>query len=595
MTMLHETLAKLRRAIRLPACCPWKGRVTSASLRDDLTAGLTGAVIVLPQGVAFALIAGLPPEYGLYTAIVPTAMAALFGSSHHLVSGPTTAISVVVFTYLAALAQPFTPHYIQLALAMTFLAGLVQLGLGMAKMGGLINFVSQSVMTGFTVGAALFIALGQIGHLLGLQLPRQSFWRFGQAVWAKLPETNLTALAVGACAVAVAVLFRAWYPRLPALLLAMFAASGLGMLLGGDLAMVGALPSRLPPLSWPLVSPVELAGLVPGAVAVAMLGLAEAVAIARSVASRTGQMLDNNQEFIGQGLANIAGGFTSAYASSGSFTRTGVNLQAGGKTPVAGLVSAGAVAAILLLVAPLTAYLPMAAVAGVLLVVASGLIHVREIQRIMRTSRAESIIMGITALSCVLVDLEFALFSGVMLSLLFYLNRTAHPHFIVLAPDPSALRRPWVNVRRKGLAECPQIKILRLDGSIFFGAASNITEEMHRILAEEPAKKHILLVASGVNFIDVTGCQMVFQEETILAKEGRRLYLCSLKEEVLDTLRRCGCMGGLGKDVVFRKKPEALRGMLKNLDYGICACCEARVFTECGNLPQGYCALDRPE
>ncbi len=594
MSMLHDSLARLRQVVHLPACCPWKGRVTTVNLKADFLAGLTGAIIVLPQGVAFALIAGLPAEYGLYTAIVPTAMAALFGSSHHLISGPTTAISVVIFTNLAVLAQPFTPHYIQLALALTFLAGLVQLGLGMAKMGGLINFVSQAVMTGFTVGAALIIALGQIGHLLGLHLPRQSFWKFGQTVWEQLPHTNLNALAVGACAVATAAFFRARYPRLPGLLLAMLAASTLAALLGGDLAMVGALPSQLPPLSLPLVNPIELAALMPGAVAVAMLGLAEAVSIARSVASRTGQALDNNQEFIGQGLANIAGSFTSSYASSGSFTRTGVNLAAGAKTPVAALVSAAAVGAVLLLVAPLTAYLPMAAVAGVLLVVAFGLIHVREIHRIMRTSRVESIIMGITAVSCVLVNLEFALFSGVMLSLLFYLNRTAHPHFITLAPDPSLPRRPWSNVKRKGLAECPQIKILRLDGSIFFGAVNNITVELHQILSHEPEKKHILLVASGVNFIDVTGCQMVFQEETILAKEGRKLYLCSLKEEVLDTLRRCGCMGGLGKDVVFRKKPEALRGVLKNLDDNVCACCEARVFAECRNLPYGYCLVEPP-
>ena len=594
MSTLRDVVQTLGRHIKMPACCIWRERLSRASLKDDLLAGLTGAVIVLPQAVAFALIAGLPPEYGLYTAIVPTALAALFGSSHHLISGPTTAISIVVYANLTAMADPFTPRYIELALLLTFLTGFFQLGLGMAKMGGLINFVSQAVMTGFTAGAAVLIALGQMGHLLGVGLPKGSIGVLVGALPGALARADGPSVAVGATALAVAFLFKRFYPRLPGLLAAMAASGGLAWLLGGEAAgikMAGALPGGLPPLSWPLAEASSLGALVPGALAVAMLGLAEAVSIARAVAATTGQRLDNNQEFVGQGVSNLVGSFFSSYASSGSFTRTGVNLQARAQTPMAAVFSALAVALAAVLLAPLTAHLPMAGVAGVLLVVAGGLIHVRDIERIVRTSGQEALVMGITAISCLAVNLEFALFAGVMISLLFYLNRTSHPHFITLAPYTDGQKRHLVNIERTHLPECPQVKILRLDGSIFFGAVNHISEEMNTIL-EGSQQKHVILVASGVNFIDVTGCQMVFQQETSLGKEGRRLYLCSLKQEVLDTLRRGGCMQGLGRDSVFGSKSEALRAVLKNIDYSICCNCRVRVFKECGTVEDGFCRLD---
>ncbi|MFZ5426651.1 MAG: SulP family inorganic anion transporter [Thermodesulfobacteriota bacterium] len=595
MSLVSRITAFLADSLALPACCVWRERLSKASLKADLAAGVTGAVIVLPQGVAFALVAGLPPEFGLYTAIVPTILAALFGSSHHLISGPTTAISIVVFANISVLAAPMTPGYVELALLLTFLAGTFQLILGMAKMGGLINFVSQAVMTGFTAGAAVLIALGQLSHFLGVQLPKGSMGALLGALPAAISHADPASVAVGSTALLVALYFRKRHPRLPGLLFAMAASSLLAWALGGagkGLAMAGALPGGLPPLSWPFARLSSLGELVPGALAVAMLGLAEAVSIARAVASETGQKLDNNREFIGQGISNMAGSFFSSYASSGSFTRTGVNVQSGARTPMAAVFSALAVALCVLLIAPLTAHLPMAGVAGALLVVAGGLIHARDIERIVRTSNNEALVMGITAVSCLAVNLEFALFAGVMLSLLFYLNRTSHPNFITLAPEAAGHKRHLTNIARKPLPECPQVKILRLDGSIFFGAVNHITEELDHILELSKHQKHVIIVASGVNFIDVTGCQMVFRQETSLEKEGRKLYLCSLKQDVLDTLRRGGCMQGLGRDQVFETKSEAIREVLRHIDYAICCRCTARVFKECESITDGLCPID---
>jgi sulfate permease, SulP family len=585
-------LERLKRL--LPHILPflsWWPTVTKRSLRADVWAGLTGAVIVLPQGVAFAAIAGLPPQYGLYAAMVPVVVAALFGSSHHLISGPTTTASLVIFANVSLLTAPGSPDYLRLVLALTLLAGVFKLALGLARLGGVVNFVSHSVVTGFMAGAAILIATSQCGHFLGLTLARGgSFWDTWAELLRRLPESNPRVLAVGAFTLAAALIIRRIHPKAPALLLAMVLGSLLSLLLDGQahgVRLVGALPASLPPLSLPGFDLDTLRTLVPGAMAVAMLGLAEAVSIARAVATRSQQHIDNSQEFIGQGLANIVGSFFSAYATSGSFTRTGVNYEAGAKTPLAAVFSSLFLAGIVLLVAPVTAYLPIAAMAGVIMLVAAGLIDLRAIRHIIRTDRTEAGVLAVTFLSTLFVQLEFAIYAGVILSLLLYLRRTSHPHFITLAPDPGSPQLPLVNARRHGLAECPQLMILRLDGSIFFGAVNHIAEELHRIVAAHSEQCHILIVGSGINFVDAGGCQMLFHEAGAMKQSGREIYFCSLKAEVMDLLTRGGCLSRIGLGNVFRGEGEAIAGLMHRLDPERCACCAGRVFSECAGRPGG--------
>jgi SulP family sulfate permease len=582
--------AKTLLPLVLPFLSWWPG-VGRRSLRADLWAGLTGAVIVLPQGVAFAAIAGLPPEYGLYAAMVPVIVAALFGSSHHLISGPTTTASLVIFANVSLLADPGSPDYLRLVLALTFLAGVFKLALGLARLGGVVNFVSHSVVTGFMAGAAILIATSQLGHFLGLTLPRGgSFWESWSELLRQLPGFNPWVLAVGASTLVAALVIRRINRKAPALLLAMIVGSLVSLLLDGQdhgLRLVGALPASLPPLSLPGFDLDTLRTLIPGALAVAMLGLAEAVSIARAVAVRSQQHIDNSQEFIGQGLANIVGSFFSAYATSGSFTRTGVNYEAGAKTPLAAVFSALFLAGIVLLVAPVTAYLPIAAMAGVILLVAASLINVRAIRHIVRTDRAEAGVLTTTFLATLFVELEFAIYAGVMLSLLLYLRRTSHPHFIALAPDSGSPHRPLVNARRHGLPGCPQLMVLRLDGSIFFGAVNHIAEELHRIVAGSPEQCHILIVGSGINFVDAGGCHMLFHEAGAMKLSGREIYFCSLKAEVMDLLARGGCLSRIGPDNVYRGEGEAIAGVVSRLDPERCACCPVRVFRECAGRPGG--------
>ena len=567
----------------------WRLLVTKRTLRADLLAGITGAIIVLPQGVAFAIIAGLPPEYGLYSAIVPAIIAALFGSSFHLISGPTTAISIVIFTSLSPLAAPSSPEYIRMALTLTFLAGLFQLALGLARLGAMVNFVSHSVVVGFTAGAAILIATSQLSNVIGITaVKKHSFMHIWADIVARLPETNFYVLGIALVTLSTAILFKFFLPRLPGMLIAMIGGSVVSLLLNGSehgVHLVGSLPGHLPPLSLPDLTTASIRQLAPAALAIAMLGLTEAVSIARSIATRSEQRIDNNQEFIGQGLSNVMGSFFSSYASSGSFTRTGVNYNTGAKTPMAAVFAALALTGILLLIAPLTAYLPIASMAGILLLVAHNLIDTHHIRAIFRTSRPEAAVMAVTFFATLFVELEFAIYVGVILSLVLYLNRTSHPNFVTIVPDPDAVRRSFINIQKKPLPECPQPKIIRIDGSIFFGAVNHVAEELDQITRESPEQAHILIVGSGINFIDVAGCQILSQESHRLKVNGRQVYLCSLKSTVIDVMKRGGCQKSIGQENVFHSKRDALKSIVPRLDPERCRHCTVRIFHECTGMP----------
>lgn len=558
------------------------------TLGADLIAGVTGAVIVLPQGIAFATIAGLPAEYGLYSAIVPVIVAALFGSSHHLISGPTTAISIVIFSKISILASPFSNEYIQLALTLTFIVGLIQLALGLARFGATVNFVSHSVVVGFTAGAAILIATSQLGTFFGVPLSKGgSFLHTWSELFHLLPGINFYSFSIALTTFLAAALLRRFLPRWPGLLSAMIFGSSLALILNGKahgLAFVGALPTSLPPLSLPYLSIDTLRALTPGALAVAMLGLAEAVSIGRSIATCSHQRIDNNREFIGQGLSNIVGSFFSSYASSGSFTRSGVNYSGGAKTPMAAVFAALALALILLLIAPLTAYLPIPAMAGILVFVAYGLIDWHHIKAIFSMSKSETVVLSSTLLSTLFLELEFAIFSGVLLSLLLYLNRTSHPHFITIAPDPASNKSRFVDVTNEDVPECEQLKLIRIDGSIFFGAVNHIAEELHLITKQNPNQRHIVIVGSGINFIDVSGCEMLFQESHNMHLEGKELYLCSLKEDVIKVLARGKCAKNIGR--IFSSKSEAIEAILPLLDKEHCMHCTSRVFWQCESMAE---------
>ena len=590
-----QTMPRTHASFRLPASARrflpfllWWPMVGRATLKHDLLAGLTGAIVVLPQGVAFATIAGMPPEYGLYAGMLPAVIAALFGSSWHLVSGPTTAASIVLFSVLSPHAEPGSAAFVQNALTLTFMVGAIQLGLGLARLGALINFISHSVVIGFTAGAAILIATSQVKHFFGIELPRgSSFADSWGAVIARAAEIDPYIFGVTGFTLGLGVLTQRLAKRLPYMIVAMLGGSLLSVALkafGGpgaaSISTVGALPGALPPLSSPQFTLGAFQDLATAALAVSLLALTEAVSIARALAVRSGQHIDGNQELVGQGLSNLFGSFFSSYVATGSFNRSGLNYAAGAKTPMASILASLLLVAIVLLVAPLAAYLPNAAMAGVLFLVAWGLIDFHHIRQILRAGHEETIIFGATFLATLLLNLEMAILLGVFLSLGFYLSRTSRPRVLSRVPDSRGERRKFVS--DPALPECPQLKIVRIDGSLFFGAVSHVQEQLRALEAEQPGQKHLVIVASGINFIDLAGAEFLAQEARLRRAAGGDLWLIRVKPQVRETLENGGYLDYIGADHLFEGKSEAFAHIYARLDREVCRRCDKRIFRECG-------------
>ena len=569
----------------------WGRHLNRETVRADFMAGITGAAIVLPQGVAFATIAGMPPEYGLYASIVPAIVAALFGSSWHLVSGPTTAASVVMFSSLSALAEPGSAQYISLAITLAFMVGVTQFAMGILKLGALVNFISHSVIVGFTAGAALLIAAKQAKIFLGLEIPENGqFYESVSYLWQNWSAFHPMVIIVSFTTLAAHFVFKKKWPVFPPMIAALVLGSLVGVALNLTLGeektgiyMVGALPQQLPPLSSPRFSVEVFRDLAPLALAMTLFALTEAVSISRSIALKSGQPIQGNQEFLGQGLSNIAGSFFSAYVATGSFNRSGANYEAGAKTPLAAITAGVLVIPFVLLVAPLTAYLPKAAVAAILILVAWRIINFAQIRTIITADQKEAAIMLVTFASTIFFKLEFAILFGVILSLMIYLRKTSRPKILSRVPNPSLKNRKFDSA--VSLPECPQMKTLRLDDSLYFGSVTHVGE-MFRLYREHyPEQVHLLLLTKGINQVDYTGAELLKTEARERRKMGGDLYLYRFKDSASKVLEKGGYLKFIGKNNIFDSKNEAIAHIFENLDKRICATCDKRIFEECRTVP----------
>jgi SulP family sulfate permease len=322
--------------------------------------------------------------------------------------------------------------------------------------------------------------------------------------------------------------------------------------------LVGQMPARLPPPSLPDFSLQTVRQLAPKALAVALLGLIEAISIGRAIAAKSRQPIDGNQEFIGQGLSNIVGSFFSSYAGSGSFTRSGINYQTRAITPLSAVFAAVLLALLLLLIAPLTAYLPIAAMGGIILLVAYNLIDLHRIRTIIRTSGEETAVMVTTFLATLFLELEFAIYAGVLLSLILFLNRTAHPRIVNMARNPDESGPPLIETDK----ECPNVKIIRIDGSLFFGSVNHVAEYVHNIDKQLIHKNDVLIVGCGINLMDVAGAEMLAHEARRRRAQQGDLYLCEIKPNVMGVLERSGYVKIIGRDHFFATQREAIDHIL---------------------------------
>lgn len=572
---------------RISPLRPWFREQSPASIRADVLAGLTNATIVLPQGVAFAIIAGMPPEYGLFTAIVVTIVAAIWGSSRVMVSGPTTAISAVLFATLSGLAIPGSAEYIALALTLTFLVGVLQFGAGLAGLGGLISFISHSVIVGFTAAAAVLIGVSQLGPALGLSGGEGGVLHRLTQIFNTIDDLDPAAIGIAGITLLTLIVCARISRRLPHYIIALIVGALSALILGdlaANVAMFAPLDATRPEFGAPQLQLETIGALLPTAAAVACVGLLEAISIGKSFAIRREEAYDSSQEMVGQGLSNITGSFFQCYAGSGSFTRSGLNAESGATSPLSAIFAAGFLVVLLALIAPFVRYVPVPAMAAIILYVAWKLINFNEIRHIFAASRSETIILAATFLTGILSELDFAILVGVIASLSAFLHKSSHPVVAVGAPTDINNRRVFMNAEVYDLPQCPQIRFMRIEGPLFFASVDHVAQEFKRI-EEKDGIKTCILNLKGVGKLDLAGADFILAQARRARKYGHDLHLIASNPSILKTLERLHCLDVLGAGNVHAHKSEVIGKTVQHASDSVCAACTIRCFNECASKP----------
>ncbi|NOX62215.1 MAG: STAS domain-containing protein [Chloroflexi bacterium] len=567
-------------------------------LRPDFVAGLTVAIVSLPQAIVFAFIAGLPPAMGLYGIIVGSIVGALWGSSRHMHSGPTNTSSLLTLSVVMSVAVVGTPEFAAAAGLLALMVGVFRLVVGVARLGMLANFVSDAVIVGFTAGAGILIAINQLPHLLGLHLERSpNFLGTLEQIGVHLPEVHTASLIIGVGSMLVIVLLRRINPKLPGPLIAMVLAAlavGFYHLDQQGVVVIGELPRGLPPLASIPVTNWDLIGkLSTGALAIGAIGLVEATSISRSIASLTGQRLDSNQEFVGQGLACIACGLFSGYVSSASFNRSAVNLQAGARTQVAAALSGVLVLTAMIALAPYAALLPRAALAGVLMIIAYRMVDRQEIIRLLHGGRGDAVIMVATLLATLLLPLEFAVLVGIFMSLGRYILRTSMPTVLPVLPDDQFKHLYY----QPDKPQCPQLAVIEIQGDLYFGAVNHVEEVILENMNRHPGQIYLLLRMQNVHLIDISGIHMLESIVHTYRETGGDVFFVKVRPYVFERMKLLGFLDRVGEDH-FLEEDEAISHIFyRVLDPVVCIYeCETRAFAECQNLPRpsGHMELPSP-
>lgn len=533
-----------------------------AGLRSDASAGLTVAVMGVPQAMAYALIAGLPPVWGLYTAMITCVVAALLGSSNHLVTGPTNAICMVILGLTAHLPERYGYGLLEIVLLLTFLTGLIQFLFGFLRLGGIIRYVSHSVVVGFTAGAGILIAANQIKNLLGMRFEErpEHFFEVLILTFKSLPESNLFALALGLATALCVVFLPRLNKRLPGALIGIVISGGTAYLLGWHLPEMGSSRVEIvkdiepiaaslnlfhvPELLFP--PPYELTReLGVGAMALAILGLIEAASIARAVASQSGQRLNFNQEFIGQGASNMVGSFFSSFAGSGSFTRTAVCYKSGGVTRMAAVFSAIWTAVTILLFAPIANYIPKASLAGILIIVAYSMIDKRRLMVTWKSAKHSRLVLFGTFVSTLILPLEYAVFVGVFLSIVLLLRTTGHTDLTQL------VQRPDSGFDEVPFSRAPQSEVVtvNMEGDLYFAAAEDLDYELLECIT--PKTRVVILRMKRLRAVGSTAMSILERFHEILGSQNIHLVVCGIEESLKKVMTGSGLRRRIGEQNLF--------------------------------------------
>jgi SulP family sulfate permease len=549
--------------------------------RHDVIAGLTVAAISFPQAMAYALIAGVDPRFGVYSAIVVTVVASIFGSSSHLINGPTSAISLLVFTALAFIDSENSKELFEGLFLLAVLVGAFQIVISLFKLGNLTRYISESVIVGFMAAASLLLALGQLGNALGVRDKGNGHMQVLRRVWLTLTHgdaINYRALSLSAAAVILAVVLRKLVQRfgLPQIdMLAVLIITALAAYLAGwsvpgangrtAVSVAAKIPRSLPSPHIPEVHTEWLPHLSTGALAIAFVGIIEALSIAKAIAYQTQQKIDYNRQIMAEGLANLTGGFFQSLPGSGSLSRSAINFQAGAATRFSGIVSAATVAAALLLFAPLLRYVPQAALAGLLLVTAARLVDFKRLIYTLKASRYDAGLVIITAFTGVAIDLDKSVLLGVILSILLFVPRAAKLKAKELVVTPERVVRDRISSDPAD----PSIIIYDLEGELFFGAAPELDRylsELSKRIANDEIK-FLVLRLKRVRNPDVVCIERIehfLREET---ERGVTVLLAGVRPDTLHVLNNVGFQSWFAAAHVFAEEDEEYSATLKAVRY----------------------------
>ncbi|MBE9525548.1 MAG: sulfate permease [Proteobacteria bacterium] len=547
------------------------------TVKADAVAGITVALVLIPQSMAYASLAGLPPYYGLYAAFLPVMVAALWGSSSQLGTGPVAVVSLLTASAITPMVAgmglevgtpEWTEAFVPLAIMLAFMVGVFQFMLGVFKLGVVVNFLSHPVIVGFTNAAAMIIALSQLNKIFGVDKPRSEF--FLGDIWQmilNLGDTHFITLIFGVASVGGIMYAKRKWPKLPGVLIAVAGTTIVSWAIGFEKmggAVVGTIPEGLPSFAVPTFN-MELFGtLVTSAIVISLIGFMEAISIAKAMAAKTKERIDPSQELIGQGLGNMLGSMTSAYPTSGSFSRSAVNINAGAITGMSSVFTGMIVLITLLFLTPLLYHLPKAVLAAVIMTAVFGLINFAAVKHAWKASRHD----GIASIVTFVATLGFAphLDKGIMigagLAILLYLYRTMSPRVAILGRYKDGTLR---DVKVNDLETSEQIIAIRFDGSLYFANVAFFEDAILEAVSDKPNAEYILVVGDAINQLDASGEEVIHHLLLRLRENDIQLVFSGLKRQVLKVMRQTSLMKDLGDENIFANEDMALESIYKRL------------------------------
>jgi SulP family sulfate permease len=555
----------------------WLPGYHRADLSGDLIAGLVVAIMLVPQSMAYAQLAGLPPQSGLYASIIPLIIYGLLGTSRTLSVAPVAIASLLVMAGLNKLATPGSPEYIQLALTLALLVGLMRMAMGLVRLGFLVNFLSQPVLSGYTSAAALIIGFSQLKHLLGIPMPNiEQFFSLVAYASEHMLQTNPVTLLLGAGSIVILLVFnnflgpklKQWGMQEPLRLPLVKSAPLLVVLLGtvvvwgwgldqqAGVKVVGSVPAGLPALTWPLLEWHTWQVLLPTALIVAFVGYMESISVAKALASRRRQKVDPNQELIALGAANLGAAFSGGYPVNGGFSRSVVNFNAGANTGLASIITAGLVALTVIFLTPLFYFLPQAALAAIIMVSVFGLVDLAALRHVWRYNKADAAALLITFATVLAFGVETGIGVGVTATILLFLWRTSRPHVAIVGRLGQS--ETYRNILRHPVKTCPHVVAMRVDESLYFANTKFLEDTVLRLVADQPEVKHLVLIGIAINFIDASALETLESLLVELQAAGVEFHLAEIKGPVMDRLKAIGFVDKIGANRIHLSTHEAM-------------------------------------